>query len=128
MKDARLVDGASAVWERNADMLSKALEAGWSLPTARLRTGHTEDLALILRVIASGWVEGWKLWLGYRPDFATHPILVEAIISHAQDEILEVLLEHEGWKLAWDRAKSESRNFASASMRTTKAPRCSLDK
>lgn len=103
MKDIKLVDGAAAVWSQDAQALARALSAGWSLPAARLRAGRTEDLSLILRVVASGWVEGWRIWLGHRPDFATHPILVEAIIAHAQDEILEVLLEHEKGRLSWER-------------------------
>lgn len=103
MEVSRIVDGAQAVWEQDAGMLSKALEAGWSLPTVRLFEGRTEDLSLILRVITSGWTDGWRLWLQYRPDFASHPVLIEAIIAHAQDDILEILLQQEAGKIRWDR-------------------------
>lgn len=107
MKDVRMVDGAAAVWSQDLESLTRALEAGWSLPTARLRSGRTEDLSLILRVIAMGWVDGWRVWLKHRPDFATHPVLVEAIIAHAQDEILSALLEHENGRLSWEREEDD---------------------
>lgn len=103
MSDMNVVDGSSAIWEQDAQALEDALDRGWSLPRARLRSGHTEDITLILRVITCGWVEGWKIWAKKRPDFASDPVLIEAILSQAQAGILQEVLAQNGNKLPWAR-------------------------
>lgn len=107
MSEINVVDGTSAIWEQDAQALEDALARGWGLPRARLRSGHTEDITLILRVITSGWVEGWKIWAKRRPDFASDPILIESILSQAQSDILKEVLVQNGNKLPWSREEGD---------------------
>ena len=100
-----LIDGASAVWNKDPVLLRAALEEGWDLPFVRFKHGQTEDLTLILRVIASSWLEGWKIWCEYRPDFAEHMILIDACISQAEHEILQDIIERNEGLLPWDPEK-----------------------
>ena len=107
MTNLVFTDGEAAVWSNNADALRAALDGGWDLPRARLHAGHTEDLTLILRVVASNWVDGWRIWSHKRPDFSRNPIVIESVISHAQADILAEIINQNNGALPWDRSPDD---------------------
>lgn len=107
MQEVQRMDGAAAVWAQDASALDKALSDGWSLPHAPLKSGFAQDLTLALRVVASGWVEGWKIWLGHHPELSRHPTVVEAALSQAQSGIVAAIINANEGTLPWDRAPED---------------------
>ena len=102
MTSSQLIDGASAIWSKDADAFRKALAQGWRLPSLDMQPGHGRtDLSLILRVVAYGW-EGWRIWAHKCPEVSRNPIVLEAVISQCQSELLAEILEQNDGHLEWN--------------------------
>lgn len=97
-----VMDGAAAIWIRNLDAFKRALEGGWRLPRVTMKTAGAEDISLVLRVVTSGWLEGWKVWLEKEPRLARIQDVIDSAISHAQPAILEEILRVNGGQLPWN--------------------------
>lgn len=102
------MDGGSAIWAKNAAAFEKALENGWTLPQATIKSGgYAKDITLILRIVSSNWVEGWTLLLKHMPEFSRNMIVAEAVLSQARHEILAEMIRVNDGSLPWHRTEDD---------------------
>jgi hypothetical protein len=103
MQEGKIMDGEAAVWAKDAVALENALSAGWTLPYSSLKGGFAQDITLPLRVVASGWDEGWEIWLAHDPGLSQNQIIIEASLSQAQYGIVAEIIRVNAGQLPWDR-------------------------
>jgi hypothetical protein len=91
-------DGADAIWAESEEKLQQAIEAGWALPRIRPRSPgpDTEDLALVLRCVARGWLPGWRLLRQAWPHLLESERLLDAALTECRHEVIEDILQATG--------------------------------
>jgi len=93
--DSAPFDPEKAIWDKDFEALQKALQAGWSLPYARVKDGGAvQDTTLVIRVISLRWTAGWKLLATAFPFLYENHILWQLAIREAVPGIIEDFIEH----------------------------------
>ena len=107
MQEVKKMDGEAAVWAQDASALKQALADGWSLPYSSFKGGFAQDITLPLRVVASGWVEGWRIWIECAPELSRNQTIIDAALSQAQYGIVAEIIRANAGKLPWDRPEDD---------------------
>ena len=89
---AQAIDPETAIWNKDLAELSRAVEAGWALPYARVKDGLVPDTTLVIRIISLRWTEGWLLISKNRPELKTNPLLWQLAIRRGVHEIVADML------------------------------------
>lgn len=82
------LDPETAIWNKDLAELRRALEAGWTLPYARVKDGLVCDITLVIRIISLRWTEGWLLISEKRPELKSNPLLWQLAIRRGVSEIV----------------------------------------
>jgi hypothetical protein len=88
-----LLNPNDAVTRRDAAMLQTCLDKGWSPITTPDRPAHPSDRAVLLRLVAQGWTEGWKCLRTRFPELLRDNMVLTHAVQQLQPGILQDLLD-----------------------------------